>query len=406
MSRSQRRAMIDREEPKLSLVRQCALLGISRSSLYYLPTEAGAEDLELMALIDQQYLDQQYLKTPFYGSRRMTAWLSNHGHQVNRKRVRRLMQLIGLEAIYRRPNTSKPNPGHKVYPYLLRGLEINRVNQVWATDITYIPMARGFLYLVAIMDWHSRYVLAWRLSNTLEVDFCVAALEEALSKGRPQIFNTDQGSQFTSEAFTSMLLAQGVQVSMDGRGRCMDNVFVERLWRSIKYEEVYLKAYQNGTEARKGIGAYLAFYNQERPHQALGYRSPGQVFHAVSPQRCLLEHPQALPSDEGLRDTPAVNSLILASPLSDDGVHLTDHVIDYTQEDFTKGGPHYDLIFDNVENRSLSDCRRALTPSGTLILNSGTGAPWDRNAGSPRQAARFVTVRAPKPTPVSFGAES
>ena len=208
------------------------------------------------------------------------------------------------------------HPGHKVYPYLLRGLEINRVNQVWATDITYIPMARGFLYLVAIMDWHSRYVLAWRLSNTLEVDFCVAALEEALSKGRPQIFNTDQGSQFTSEAFTSMLLAQGVQVSMDGRGRCMDNVFVERLWRSIKYEEVYLKAYQNGTEARKGIGAYLAFYNQERPHQALGYRSPGQVFHAVSPQRCLLELPRALPSDEGLRDTPAVDSLILASPLS------------------------------------------------------------------------------------------
>ena len=224
MGRSQRRAMIDREEPKLSLVRQCALLGISRSSLYYLPTEAGAEDLELMALIDQQYL-----KTPFYGSRRMTAWLRNHGHQVNRKRVRRLMQLIGLEAIYRRPNTSKPNPGHKVYPYLLRGLEINRVNQVWATDITYIPMARGFLYLVAIMDWHSRYVLAWRLSNTLEVDFCVAALEEALSKGRPQIFNTDQGSQFTSEAFTSMLLAQGVQVSMDGRGRCMDNVTTQRV---------------------------------------------------------------------------------------------------------------------------------------------------------------------------------
>ncbi len=222
MSRSQRRAMIDREEPKLSLVRQCALLGISRSSLYYLPTEAGAEDLELMALIDQQYL-----KTPFYGSRRMTAWLSNHGHQVNRKRVRRLMQLIGLEAIYRRPNTSKPNPGHKVYPYLLRGLEINRVNQVWATDITYIPMARGFLYLVAIMDWHSRYVLAWRLSNTLEVDFCVAALEEALSK----------------------------------------------------------------------------------------------VFHAVSPQRCLLELPRALPSDEGLRDTPAVDSLNFGNYILDFAAH-------------------------------------------------------------------------------------
>ena len=310
MSRSQRRAMIDREEPKLSLVRQC---GCSRSSLYYLATEAGAEDLELMALIDQQYL-----KTPFYGSRRMTAWLRNHGHQVNRKRVRQAdaADRPGGHLPASQHQQAKPRWIHKVYPYLLRGLEINRVNQVWATDITYIPMARGFLYLVAIMDWHSRYVLAWRLSNTLEVDFCVAALEEALSKGRPQIFNTDQGSQFTSEAFTSMLLAQGVQVSMDGRGRCMDNVFVERLWRSIKYEEVYLKAYQNGTEARKGIGAYLAFYNQERPHQALGYRSPGQVFQAVSPQRCLLEHPRALPSDEGLRDTPAVDSLILASPLS------------------------------------------------------------------------------------------
>ena len=302
------------EELFVEVLRLCHEAGLVKLGVVALDgtkVAANAEDLELMALIDQQYL-----KTPFYGSRRMTAWLRNHGHQVNRKRVRRLMQLIGLEAIYRRPNTSKPNPGHKVYPYLLRGLEINRVNQVWATDITYIPMARGFLYLVAIMDWHSRYVLAWRLSNTLEVDFCVAALEEALSKGRPQIFNTDQGSQFTSEAFTSMLLAQGVQVSMDGRGRCMDNVFVERLWRSIKYEELYLKAYQNGTEARKGIGAYLAFYNQERPHQALGYRSPGQVFHAVSPQRCLLELPRALPSDEGLRDTPAVDSLILASPLS------------------------------------------------------------------------------------------
>lgn len=187
MSRSQRRAMIDREHPQLSLVRQCALLGLSRSSLYYLPTEAGAEDLELMALIDRQYL-----KTPFYGSRRMTAWLRTQGHQVNRKRVRRLMQVMGLEAIYRRPNTSKPSPGHKVYPYLLRGLEINRVNQVWAADITYIPMARGFLYLVAIMDWYSRYVLAWRLSNTLEVDFCTEALEEALRKGKPEIFNTDQ----------------------------------------------------------------------------------------------------------------------------------------------------------------------------------------------------------------------
>jgi putative transposase len=303
--------MIDREHPRLSLVRQCALLGINRSSLYCQPTAAGAQDLELMAL-----MDRQYLKTPFYGSRRMTVWLRTQGHQVNRKRVRRLMQLMGLEAIYRRPNTSKPAPGHKVYPYLLRGLEINRVNQVWATDITYIPMARGFLYLVAIMDWHSRYVLAWRLSNTLEVDFCVEALEEALRKGKPEIFNTDQGSQFTSEAFTGRLLAQGIQVSMDGKGRCMDNVFVERLWRSVKYEEVYLKAYQNGSEARRGIGAYLAFYNQERPHQALGYRTPGQVFQAASPARCLQEHAGALSSVAGTRDIRAVDSLILASSLS------------------------------------------------------------------------------------------
>ncbi len=189
---------------------------------------------------------------------------------------------MGLEAIYRRPNTSKPTPGHKVYPYLLRGLEINRVNQVWATDITYIPMARGFLYLVAIMDWHSRYVLAWRLSNTMEVDFCVEALEEALSKGRPEIFNTDQGSQFTSEAFTGMLLAQGIQVSMDGRGRCMDNVFVERLWRSIKYEEVYLKDYASVPSARANLDAYFRFYNQERLHQSLGYQTPAAVYGAHS----------------------------------------------------------------------------------------------------------------------------
>lgn len=311
MSRSQRRAMINREHPQLSLVSQCALLGISRASVYYRPAQPRAEDLELMAR-----MDRQYLKTPFYGSRRMTVWLRTQGHQVNRKRVRRLMQLMGLEAIYRRPNCSKPSPGHKVYPYLLRGLEINRVNQVWATDITYIPMARGFLYLVAIMDWHSRYVLAWRLSNTLEVDFCLEALEEALRMGRPEIFNTDQGSQFTSEAFTGRLLAQGIQVSMDGRGRCTDNVFVERLWRSVKYEEVYLKAYQHGSEARRGIGAYLAFYNQERPHQALDYRTPGQVFQEEGPKRCLQEHPAALSSVAGSRENPAVDSLILASSLS------------------------------------------------------------------------------------------
>jgi putative transposase len=309
MSRPQRLGMIDREHPELSLVRQCSLLRVSRSSLYYQPAPASAEYLELMAL-----MDRQYLKTPFYGSRKMTAWLRAQGYQVNRKRVRRLMQVMGLEAIYRKPNTSKPAPDHQVYPYLLKGLEINRVNQVWTADITYIPMARGFLYLVAIMDWHSRYVLAWRLSNTMEVDFCVEALAEALRKGRPEVFNTDQGSQFTSEAFTGMLLEQGIQISMDGKGRYTDNIFVERLWRSIKYEEVYLKAYQNGSEARAGIGAYLDFYNQERPHQALGYRTPGEVFQEGQQRRCLQEQEGVLPS--GVDTFPLVAADSLNSALS------------------------------------------------------------------------------------------
>jgi len=273
MSQDQRQAMIDRDHNQLSLVRQCSLLDVSRASVYYRPAPARAEDLELMAL-----MDRQYLKTPFYGSRKMRVWLQGQSYLVNRKRVRRLMRLMGLEAIYRRPNTSKPALDHKVYPYLLKGLEINQVNQVWAADITYIPMAQGFLYLVAIMDWHSRHVLAWKLSNTLDTDFCVAALEQALGKGRPEIFNTDQGAQFTSEAFTSLLLEQGIRVSMDGKGRYRDNIFVERLWRSIKYEEVYLKAYQTVAEARTGINDYLEFYNRQRPHQALGYRTPAEVY--------------------------------------------------------------------------------------------------------------------------------
>jgi putative transposase len=310
MSRSQRLAMMDREHPELSLVRQCSLLGVSRSSLYYQPVPDSAEDLELMAL-----MDRQYLKTPFYGSRKMTAWLRSQGYQVNRKRVRRLMRVMGLQAIYRRPNTSKPAPDHQVYPYLLKGLEINRVNQVWTADITYIPMARGFLYLVAIMDWHSRYVLAWRLSNTLEVDFCMETLAEALSKGRPEVFNTDQGSQFTSEAFTGILLEQGIQISMDGKGRYTDKIFVERLWRSIKYEEVYLKAYGNGTEARAGIGAYLDFYNQERPHQALGYRTPGEVFEGQQ-RKCLQEQEGVLPSGVDTFPQIAADSLNLTLSLS------------------------------------------------------------------------------------------
>ena len=273
MSRHERRDMIDRGYAELSVVRQCELLDISRSSVYYNAVQASEYELGLMGLIDRQYL-----QTPFYGSRKMTASLRRQGHHVNRKRVQRLMRRMGIEAIYRRPRTSRPDSGHKVYPYLLRGLQIDKVNQVWATDITYIPMARGFMYLVCIMDWHSRYVLSWRLSNTLEADFCVDALEEALSSDVPGIFNTDQGSQFTSEAFTSVLLNRGVQISMDSAGSYMDNVFVERLWRSVKYEEVYLKAYDSVGQARAGIGAYLSFYNNERPHQALDYRTPAQVF--------------------------------------------------------------------------------------------------------------------------------
>ena len=273
MSRHERRDMIDRGQCELSVVRQCELLDISRSSVYYSPVQLDEYELELMRLIDKQYL-----LIPFYGSRKMAAWLRGQGHHVNRKRLQRLMRLMGIEAIYRRPRTTRPDSGHKVYPYLLRGLQIDKVNQVWATDITYIPMSRGFMYLVCVMDWHSRYVVSWRLSNTLEADFCVDALEEALSRDVPGIFNTDQGSQFTSEAFTSVLLAHGVRISMDSVGGYMDNVFVERLWRSVKYEEVYLKAYESVAEARAGIGAYLRFYNSERPHQALGYRTPAQVF--------------------------------------------------------------------------------------------------------------------------------
>ena len=273
MSCHERRDIIDRGHSELSVVRQCELLDISRSSVYYNPVEASEYELGLMELIDRQYL-----QTPFYGSRKMTACLRRQGHQVNRKRVQRLMRRMGIEAIYRRPNTSRRDSGHKVYPYLLRGVQIDKVNQVGATDITYIPMARGFMYLVCIMDWHSRYVVSWRLSNTLEADFCVDALEESLSSVVPGIFNTDQGSQFTSEAFTSVLLNHGVQISMDSAGSYMDNVFVERLWRSVKYEEVYLKVYESVAEARAGIGAYLNFYNNERPHQALDYRTPAQVF--------------------------------------------------------------------------------------------------------------------------------
>lgn len=271
--------MIDRAHSKLSISRQCALLGVSRATVYRRPRPVSAEDLRLMDLIDRQYLAR-----PYYGSRRMAAWLATQGHGVNRKRVQRLMRLIGLVAIYQRPNTSKAAPEHPRYPYLLGGLSIERANQVWCSDVTYIPMAKGFVYLVVIMDWHSRAVLAWRLSNTLHADFCVEALEEALRRfGKPDIVNTDQGSQFTSTDFTDVLKAHGIKISMDGKGRCMDNIFVERLWRSLKYEEVYLHAYTSVPQAKAGIGAWLHFYNEERLHQTHGYRTPRQVYEAQCP---------------------------------------------------------------------------------------------------------------------------
>jgi putative transposase len=274
MSRAERRALVERTDPALPVSQQCRLLAVSRSSVYRRPAEVGEQDRSIMALIDRHYLAR-----PYYGSRRMAAWLVAQGHLVNRKRVQRLMRLMGLVAIYQRPNTSKAAAPHKIYPYLLSGMAIERVNQVWCSDVTYIPMAKGFLYLVVVMDWVSRAVLAWRLSNTLGADFCVEALEEALSRyGRPEIFNTDQGSQFTSDDFTGTLKDHGIMISMNGKGRCMDNIFVERLWRSLKYEEVYLNAYASVAEAKAGIGAWLNFYNEERQHQSLGYRTPRQIY--------------------------------------------------------------------------------------------------------------------------------
>ena len=277
MSVERRREVVDRLHPSLSIKRQCELLDISRSGFYYQPKGVSEGDLSLMKLIDRQYL-----VTPFFGTRKIAVCLKSEGHLINRKRVRRLMRLMGLKAIYRRPRTSKPAPGHKTYPYLLDGMKITRPNQVWAADITYIPMARGFLYLVAIIDWYSRYVLSWRLSNTLEADFCVEALEEALRKGSPDIFNTDQGAQFTSEAFTGLLEQHGVRISMDGKRSYSDNLFIERLWRTVKYEEVYLKAYQDGRDARISLGNYFRFYNTERPHQSHGYRTPAEVCYSTT----------------------------------------------------------------------------------------------------------------------------
>ena len=279
MSVERRRAMIDPNHRHLSVVRQCALVSIGRSTFYRAPTPDTAENLELMRL-----LDEQFLETPWYGSRQMARHLRRLGHVVGRKRVRRLMARMGLAAIYQRPRTTVPHPEHRIYPYLLRNLEVDRPNQVWCADLTYIPMRRGFLYLVAVMDWATRRVLSWRLSNTMDVDFCITALEEALARfGRPEIFNSDQGSQFTSPRFTEVLTGAEVRISMDGRGRWMDNVFIERLWRSLKYECVYLHAFETGSELRAGLTHWIGFYNTRRPHSGLGGLTPDEAYAAIGP---------------------------------------------------------------------------------------------------------------------------
>ena len=267
---------IDTKHPRIPLARQCELMGLARSSLYYRP-RPNLRD-EQYNLLLRRLMDEQYTRTPFYGVRRMRVWLQGQGHCVNDKRVRRLMRAMGLAAIYPRPRLSLSNKAHRKYPYLLSGLEIERPNQVWATDITYIRMRRGFVYLTAIMDWASRFVLSWEVSTTLETEFCLACLERALASRRPEIFNSDQGSQFTSEEFTAMLEGAGVRVSMDGRGRVFDNIFIERLWRSVKYEEVFLRDYESVGEARRRLGAYFDFYNFERPHQSLDYATPARAY--------------------------------------------------------------------------------------------------------------------------------
>jgi putative transposase len=267
--------MIEPHHPDISIRRQCELIGLNRSTYYYAPAGESAFNLHLMRLIDEQYL-----KTPFYGWPKMTAHLRRAGYPVNPKRIRRLMRLMGLRAIYPEPKTTVPGSGHKIYPYLLRGLEITRPNQVWSADITYVPLLHGFMYLVAIIDWFSRYVLSWELSNTLDGRFCLDALHQALLLGRPEIFNTDQGVQFTALAFTGDLEAKNIRISMDGRGRALDNIFIERLWRSVKYEDVYLKDYASVPELDTGLGDYFQFYNHDRPHQSLDYRTPAEVYFA------------------------------------------------------------------------------------------------------------------------------
>jgi len=295
MNRPDRLALVDHADPDVPVVAQCRLLRVARSTLYYRPVPVSADDLAVMRRMDELHLER-----PFYGSRRMAAVLHREGWEVNRKRAKRLMRVMAIEAIYQKPNTSKRHPDHKVYPYLLRGLTIERPNQVWCADITYIPMAKGFVYLVAVMDWFSRRVLSWRLSITMETDFCVEALGEAMDRyGQPEIFNTDQGVQFTSAAFVDELADRGVRISMDGKGRYLDNIFIERLWRSLKYEEIYIRAYDTVAEARRSLGIWLAFYNDERPHQSLEYRTPREMFEGVACE--YVDNPSA-----SLRAAPAL----------------------------------------------------------------------------------------------------
>lgn len=265
--------LVDPQDELISTRRQCELLGINRSSLYYRPKGESDENLMLMRL-----LDEQYTRTPCYGVLKMTVYLRNLGYQVNAKRVRRLLRTMGLEAIYQKPNTSQPNPEHKLYPYLLRGMVIDRCDQVWSTDITYIRLKSGFVYLVAVIDWYSRYVLGWALSNTLEADFCIETVGNILESRQCEIFNTDQGAQFTTPRFIQPLLDKGIKVSMDGRGRALDNIFVERLWRTVKYEHVYLQDIQTVQDAWLGLKDYFNFYNYERFHQSLGYKTPADVY--------------------------------------------------------------------------------------------------------------------------------
>lgn len=271
----QKRQWIDYNHPEVSIIRQCELLEIARSSYYYNPKGESEQNLRLMRLIDEEFTEH-----PFYGTRRMTAFLRHKGENVNRKRVRRLMRKMDLEAVYTKPRLSKSHPEHRIYPYLLKGLEIIKPNQVWCTDITYIRLTHGFVYLVAIMDWYSRYVISWELSTSLEADFCVLALERALEKDKPEIFNSDQGSQFTSMAFTKVLKSNDIKISMDGRGRVFDNIFIERLWRSLKYEKVYLSEWKKVVEARNGIREYFNFYNYKRPHQGLKDKRPFEIHSA------------------------------------------------------------------------------------------------------------------------------